>query len=152
MTADVKRRVMSARGVETRDVEGSVNEIVIFPGDIGLWVARAGRFRAVGAATPNALGCPCSSARRSGPRARLLPAQTPTSFHPLEFPAQMLHAPPLHPLLKHPPPRRAVVGYAPLPQQRLSIGAWPYQTIDMVEISVVGPRQRWERKDDESWT
>jgi hypothetical protein len=48
---------------------------------------------------------------------QLLPAQTPTSFHPLEFPAQILPPSPLHSLLKHPPPRCTVLGYAPLPQQ-----------------------------------
>jgi hypothetical protein len=47
----------------------AVNEIVIFPRAIGPWVPRASRFRAVGAATPNALGCLCSSARPSRPRA-----------------------------------------------------------------------------------
>src|ERR1039458_2638713 len=46
-----------------------LNEIVIFPRDIGPWVPRASRSRAGGAATPNVLGCPCSSARRSRPSA-----------------------------------------------------------------------------------
>jgi hypothetical protein len=50
-------------------VKGSVNEIVIFPRDIGPRVPRASRSHAGGAATPNALGCPCSSARGSRPRA-----------------------------------------------------------------------------------
>ena len=46
-----------------------VNEIVIFLRGIGPWVPRASPSRAVGTATPNARGCPCSTARRSKPRA-----------------------------------------------------------------------------------
>jgi hypothetical protein len=39
-------------------INGSVNEIVIFPGGIGWWVQRASFSHSVAAATPNALDCP----------------------------------------------------------------------------------------------
>src|ERR1017187_6406596 len=78
---------LSRRGPRVPTVEGSVNEIVIFPGGIGLWLPQQGRFRAAGAATPSALGCPCSSARRSRPKASwswsAIPGLTePSPAHP----------------------------------------------------------------------
>ncbi len=46
---------------------------------------------------------------------KLLPALTPASLHPLEPTSQIMPPPPLHPLRKHPPPGRAVLREAPLP-------------------------------------
>ena len=63
-------RTLSRKG-QTVDWSWSANEIVIFPRGIGPWVRRVGLLRALGAPTPDALGCPCSSARRSRPMAWL---------------------------------------------------------------------------------
>ena len=61
--------------------------------------------------------CSSSSWRNSSP-----PRHQPLSTR-LNSPRRILPPPPLHSLLKHPSPRRAVLRYAPLPEQRLSIVA-----------------------------